>query len=138
MGIFVRMEKESEPLVLLLDGVDMGKGFNLKYAIPVSVGGIGARVEDLEGGDHGLEALEFGTEAVGSLRIFESRFEVRVLELGLCKRLQTLGYWLSLSCLHHLLLLLLATVGEGESNRGRSVGFYRGFPDYFSVRTKKK
>lgn len=35
MGVLVGMEEECELLVLLLDGVGVGKGFNLKDAVPV-------------------------------------------------------------------------------------------------------
>lgn len=85
MGVLVRMEKECELLVLLLDGVEVGKGFHLEDAIPVrGSGGIGSGAEDSEGGDHGRDTIEFGAEFMGSLGVFEGGFEIGVLVPRLC------------------------------------------------------
>lgn len=71
MWVLVRVEKKCELLVVLLNGVGVGKGLHLEDLVPVGIGGFGGCTEDLEGGDHGGNAVQVWAQPLRSFCVFE-------------------------------------------------------------------
>lgn len=84
MRILIRVQKKSELLVFGPNCVDMGKGFYLEDLVPVGIWALVGCAEDLEGGDHGGDAVQVWAQAMRSPCVFEGRFEVGLFVFRLC------------------------------------------------------